>query len=80
MIVVAVVVAVIVIIMIIIIIILIVIPFSTPSQVGLRPPPIYRHRLNGYFAQRVPSLFLAISFTVGLNCEALKGMFPWTTR
>ena len=39
-----------------------------------------RHRLNGYVAQRVPSLFLASSFRMCLNCEALDGMFPWRTR
>ena len=39
-----------------------------------------RHRLNGYLAQRVPSLFLASSFRMCLNCEVLKGMFPWRTR
>ena len=38
------------------------------------------HRQNRYLAQRVPSLFLAISFRMCLNCEALKGMFPWRTR
>ena len=35
-----------------------------------------RHRLNGYLAQRVPSLFLASSFRMCLNCEVLKGVFP----
>ena len=39
-----------------------------------------RHRLNGYLAQRVPSLFLASSFRMCLNCAVLKGMFPWRTR
>ena len=39
-----------------------------------------RHRLNGYLAQRVPSLFPAISFRMCLNCEVGKGMFPWRTR
>ena len=39
-----------------------------------------RHRLNGYLAQRVPSLFLAGSFRMCLNCGVLKGMFPWRTR
>ena len=43
-------------------------------------PPYSRHRLNGYFAQRVPSLSLASSFTMCLNCEVLQGMFPWRTR
>ena len=38
------------------------------------------HRLNGYLAQRVPSPFLASSFTTCLICEALKGMFPWRIR
>ena len=38
------------------------------------------HRLNGYFAQRVPSLFLASSSRMCLNREVLKGMFPWRTR
>ena len=39
-----------------------------------------RHRLNGYLAQRVPSLFLASCFTMCFNCEVFKGMFPWRTR
>ena len=34
-----------------------------------------RHRLIGYLAQRVPSLFLASSFRMCLKCEVLKGMF-----
>ena len=38
-----------------------------------------RHRLNGCLAQRVPGLFLASSFTMCLNCEALQGMFSWRT-
>ena len=29
---------------------------------SVRLPPMSRHRLNGYLAQRVPSLFLASSF------------------
>ena len=41
---------------------------------------ISRHRLTGYLAQRVPSLFLASSFRMSLKCEVLKGMFPWRTR
>ena len=39
-----------------------------------------RHRLNGYLAQRVPSLSLASGFRMRLICEVLKGMFPWRTR
>ena len=39
-----------------------------------------RHRLNEYFAQRVPSCFLASSFRMCVNCGVLKGMFPWRTR
>ena len=39
-----------------------------------------RRRLSGYLAQRVPSLSLASSFRTRLNCEVLKGMFPWRTR
>ena len=39
-----------------------------------------RHWLSGYFAQGVPSLFLASSFRMCLTCEVLKGMFPWRTR
>ena len=35
-----------------------------------------RHRLNGYLAQRVPSLFLASGFRMCLNCEFLKLCFP----
>ena len=38
-----------------------------------------RHRLNGYLAQRVPSTFLASSFTTCVTCEVLKGTFPWRT-
>jgi len=38
-----------------------------------------RHRLNGYLAHWVPSLFLADSFRMCLECEVLKGMFPWRT-
>ena len=41
---------------------------------------VNRHRLNGYLAQGVPSLFLASSFTTCLNREVLQGMFPWRTR
>ena len=40
----------------------------------------YRHRLDEYLAQRVPSLSLAGSFRMCLNCEVLKGMFHWRTR
>ena len=40
----------------------------------------FRHRLNGYFAQRLPSLFLASSFRNCLSREVLKGMLPWRTR
>ena len=39
-----------------------------------------RHRLNGYLAQRVPSLLLASSSRKCFNCAALKCMFPWRTR
>ena len=39
-----------------------------------------RHRLNGYLAQRVRSLYPASSFRKCLDCEVLKGMFPWRTR
>ena len=39
-----------------------------------------RHRLNGYLAQQVPSFLFAGSFGRCLNCEVLKGMFPWRTR
>ena len=39
-----------------------------------------RHWLNGYLAQRVPSLFLAHSFRMCLHCEVLKGMFAWRAR
>ena len=39
----------------------------------------FRHRLNGYLAQRVPSLLLASSFRTCSNGEVLKGMFPWRT-
>ena len=40
----------------------------------------YRDRLNGYSAQRVPSLFLASSFRNCSNSAVLKCMFPWRTR
>ena len=40
----------------------------------------FRHRQNGYLAQRVPSLFLASSFRMCLNCEFLKIIFPLRTR
>ena len=39
-----------------------------------------RRRLNGYLAQRVPSLSLASSFRKCLNGADLKGMSPWRTR
>ena len=35
----------------------------------------FRHRLNGYLAQRVPSLLLASSFRKCLNCAVLKCVF-----
>ena len=38
-----------------------------------------RRRLNGYLAQRVPSLYLASSSRTCLSCEALEGMLPWRT-
>ena len=41
---------------------------------------MFRHWLNVNLAQRVPSLFLASSFMFCLDCEVLKGMFPWRTR
>ena len=41
---------------------------------------IVRHWLNGYFAQGVPSLFLANSFRMCFICEVLKGMFPLRAR
>ena len=37
----------------------------------------YRHRLNGYLAQRVPSVLLASSFRMCLNCEVLECIFAW---
>ena len=53
------------------------------TAAGCRTPqrPIFteqkgRHRLNGYLAQRVPSLFLASSFRMCLHCEVLKVYFP----
>ena len=39
-----------------------------------------RHRLNGYLAQRIPRICIASSFRMCLNCEELKGMYPWRTR
>ena len=34
---------------------------------------MFRHRLNGYLAQRVPSLSPANSFGTCSTCEVLKG-------
>ena len=48
--------------------------------VAAEPRIRIRHRLNGYLARRVPSLILAISLTMCLNCEVLKGMCPWKTK
>ena len=39
-----------------------------------RRAPRIGHRLNGYFAQRVPSLFLASSFGMCLMCGVLEGV------
>ena len=39
-----------------------------------------RHRLNGYFAPLVPSIFLACSFMTRLNGAVLNCMFPSRTR
>ena len=39
-----------------------------------------RHWLNGYFAQRAPSLFPAGSFRSCLNYAVLKCMLPWRAR
>ena len=39
-----------------------------------------RHRLSGYLAQQVPSIFLASTFGSCLNCAGLKCMFAWRTR
>ena len=41
---------------------------------------LFRHGLNGFLAQRVPTLFLTSSFRTYLNCAVLKGMFPWSAR
>ena len=41
---------------------------------------MYRQRLNGYLAQRVPGLFLANMFRIGYNVEALTGTFLSRTR
>ena len=54
-------------------------PVAAPSCTTLR----LRHLsapLNRYLTQRVPSLSLASSFTMCLDSEGLKGMFPWRTR
>ena len=51
-----------------------------PMAVLQLGPALTRHRLNEYFAQRVPSLSLASSFRNCSNCEVLKGMFPRRTR
>ena len=34
-------------------------------------------RLNGYFAQQVPSLFLASSSRTCLSYAVLEGILPW---
>ena len=56
-----------------------------PGLLRVPPPGVFaslirlafsRHRLNGYLAQRVPTLSLASSFRICLDCEVLKGMFP----
>ena len=39
-----------------------------------------RHCRNGYLAQRVTSLVVASSCSMCLNCEVVKGLFPWRTR
>ena len=49
-------------------------PPGAPQRPAPRQPR--RPRLNGYVVQRVPSLFLAGSFRMCLDCEVLKGMFP----
>ena len=38
------------------------------------------HRLNGYLAQRVPSIFLASSSRIYLNDAVLKCSLPWRAR
>ena len=53
------------------------------APLPLHPPVMntqVRRRLNGYLAQRAPSLSLASSFGTRLNCAVLKCMFPWRTR
>ena len=56
-------------------------PSTSLPQPLLRPPqptlPLlaFRHRLNGYLAQRVPRLFLASSSKMCLNCE-VQGRYP----
>ena len=39
-----------------------------------------RKRLNGYLAQRVPSIFLAGSFRTCFNRAVPESMFPWRAR
>ena len=39
-----------------------------------------RHRLNGYLAQRVPSICPTSSSRTCLNCAVLTGMFPWISK
>ena len=50
-------------------------------QAYLRPAPVsFRHWLNWYLAQRVPSLFLSSSSRKCLVYDVLGCMFPWMAR
>ena len=50
--------------------------YSWATARGALPPA----PVNGYLAQRVPSLVLAGSSRHCLNCAVLTGIFPWRTR
>ena len=57
-------------------------PQNCGETYGERRPfyVITRHRLNGYLAQRLPSLFLASSSRNCLNYAVLRWMFSWRAR
>ena len=50
------------------------------ARYPLSQAPTSRRRLNGYLAQRIPSLCFVSTFRSCLNYEVLKCMFPWRTR
>ena len=61
----------------------IIIVITAPDDAVGRPAEGIRFSasaFNGYFAQRVPGLFLAGSFRMCSDCEVLKGICPWRIR